>query len=292
VARVAAIGLCAAAPLAAGAANPLACGNDGAPKTVSAARAGRPFAVEYLLPEDSSLRHSYEELRRRKLFEEMAASLTFLRLPSSLTLRAMQCGEPNATYDPADYSVSLCYELVDELVHEAPRAAAKGLTVDDAIVGPLVFILLHEIAHAIFDLLHLPVLGHEEDAADQVAAYALLRAGPEFAKRILAGAAWMYAHGAEARTPDESDFSDVHALDSQRFYNVLCLAYGSDPEEYAAAAGEHRLPADRAEGCAGEFKQVQAAVEQLIAPHVDTRELERGKAERAGRRRCSNAVRK
>jgi hypothetical protein len=272
--------------------NPLPAWNDGAPNTVLPARAGRNFAVEYVPPEDPSLRRFYEELRKRKVLEKMAETLTFLRLPMPLTLRTKQCDESNAMYDSDDHSVTFCYELVEELVHDAPGAAAKGLTVDDAIVGPFVFIFLHEIGHAIFDLLHVPVLGHEEDAADQVAAFALLRAGPEFAKRILAGAAWMYLHGAEARTPDESDFSDVHALDSQRFYNVLCLAYGSDPEEYAAAAGEHRLPADRAEGCAGEFEQVQVAVEQLIAPHVDARELERRKADRAARRSSSNAVRK
>jgi phosphoserine phosphatase len=253
-------------------------------KAVFPARAGPAFSVEYVQPKDPSFRRYFDGLRERKVLEELAGTLSFIRLPTPLTLRAKQCGESNAMYDSDDHSVNFCYELVDELVRDAPGAATQGLAVRDAVVGPFVFIFLHEIGHAIFDLLHVPIFGHEEDAADQFAAYALLRAGPEFAKRILAGAAWMYAHGAAGRKPDESDFSDVHALDSQRYYNVLCLAYGSDPKEYAAAAGEHRLPADRAEGCADEFKQVQVAVQQLIAPHADVRELQRIKAERAARR--------
>lgn len=253
-------------------------------KAVFPARAGPPFAVEYVPPKTSSYRRYFDGLRERRVLEEMAGTLGFIRLPAPLTLRAKECGESNAMYDSDDRSVNFCYELVDELVRDAPGAAAQGLAVRDAVVGPFVFIFLHEIGHAIFDLLHVPIFGHEEDAADQFAAYALLRGGPAFAKRILAGAAWMYAHGAAARRPDESDFSDAHALDSQRYYNVLCLAYGSDPKKYAAAAGEHRLPADRAEGCTDEFKQVQVAVQQLIAPHADVRELQRIKAERAARR--------
>ena len=94
----------------------------------------------------------------------MAGTLGFIRLPAPLTLRTKQCGESNAMYDSDDRSVSFCYELVDELVRDAPGAAARGLAVRDAIVGPFVFIFLHEIGHAIFDLLHVPVFGHEEDA--------------------------------------------------------------------------------------------------------------------------------
>src|SRR5439155_721153 len=83
-------------------------------------------------------------------------------------------------------------------------------------VGAVVFVLLHEISHALFDRLRVPILGREEDAADQLAAFMLLRAGEGVARRVLVGAAWMYLHDAAGRMPDETDFSDVHGLDSQR----------------------------------------------------------------------------
>jgi hypothetical protein len=77
----------------------------------------------------------------------------------------------------------------------------------------------------------------------------------------------MYARGAALRSPDEGDLADVHPLDSQRYYNVLCLADG-------AGAGRHTLagrglPAERVDSCPWEFSQVQAAMEQLVAPHAD-----------------------
>jgi len=117
----------------------------------------------------------------------------------------------------------------------------------------VVFILLHETSHAVFDLLKVPILGREEDAADSLAAFLLLRAGEGLARRVLGGAAWMYLHDSKGRMPDDSDFSDVHGLDSQRFYNVLCMAHGSDPASFKGIVEKGYLPKERAEGCADEF---------------------------------------
>ena len=46
---------------------------------------------------------------------------------------------------------------------------------EDALIAPLMDVFLHEAAHALFDLLAIPVLGGEDDAADQVAAYYMLQ---------------------------------------------------------------------------------------------------------------------
>jgi len=97
----------------------------------------------------------------------------------------------------------------------------------------------------------------------------MLRAGEGIARRVLGGAAYMYLHDSKGRMPDDSDFADVHGLDSQRFYNVLCMAYGSNPASYQGMVAKGYLPKERAEGCAEEFKQVSYAVKQLIDPSVD-----------------------
>jgi hypothetical protein len=152
---------------------------------------------------------------------------------------------------------------------------------EDVVVGSFVFIFLHEMAHALFHLLGVPILGHEEDAADQVAAYILLRTGPDVATRALGGAAWMYRYGAKQRRPEETDYADVHGLDAQRFYTVLCMAYGSDPKQYAAAAGDQRLPPERAEGCADEYRQVDYAVRKTMTKGFDAKTFRRLQEERA-----------
>jgi len=105
-----------------------------------------------------------------------------------------------------------------------------------------------------------------------------LRAGEGLARRVLTGAAWMYLHDARGRMPDESDFADVHGLDAQRYYNVLCMAHGSDPEAFQGMVDKGYLPKERAEVCADEFRQVAYAVTKLIDPSVDAALAEEIKA--------------
>ena len=58
-----------------------------------------------------------------------------------------------------------------------------------------------------------------------------------------------------ARWSQQSDqppaFAGVHSLDAQRFYDLLCMAYGSDPEGFDYLVGQGNLPADRAAGVPG-----------------------------------------
>ena len=57
------------------------------------------------------------------------------------------------------------------------------------------------IRDALFDMLKLPVLGREEDAADQVAAYINLQFGKAEARRLIMGTAYAYANEAEHAAP-------------------------------------------------------------------------------------------
>ncbi len=231
---------------------------------------------EYVEPKDPAHRPLYEEVRERRVLEQLAEVLAVVRLPKPLTLRFAGCdGESNAWYEPEDGSVTFCYEYLADIRKAAVTGRLGKVPLQDAIDGPTVFVLLHETGHAVFDLLKVPILGREEDAADSFAALTLLRLGKGVALRMLRGAAWSYAHEAHARKMDESDFADVHGLDSQRYYNILCLAYGSDSEYFAGAVKDGKLPPERAEGCADEYHQALFAMQKLVAPAVDKTAVER-----------------
>jgi hypothetical protein len=232
--------------------------------------------VRYDPPRDPAYRPTYDRLRERKVLERFAEVLNVIRLPRPLTLKFAGCdGTSNAWYETEDQSVTFCYELVADAEKAAGGAAAYGISKEDATDGPVAYILLHESGHAIFDLLDVPILGREEDAADQLAAYVLLRVGGELSRRVLAGAAWMYKHDASARALDESDYADVHGLDVQRLYNVLCMAYGADAKAFAGLVEKGYLPKDRAEGCAEEYDQVRFAVRTLISKSLDPKAAKR-----------------
>ena len=74
-----------------------------------------------------------------------------------------------------------------------------------------------------------------------------------------------------------ADFADVHGLERQRFYNVLCLAWGADPKLYDFAKDLGKLPKERAGGCREEYDQVRYAVQVLLRKHVDETEIERAR---------------
>jgi hypothetical protein len=236
----------------------------------AAARASR-VSVSYVVPKNPAHQPIYEELKRLRFLEKLQRFLTPFRLPRALLVKVEGCdGDANAFYE---YSViTVCYEYIDQLWKTMPaETTATGVTPIDSIVGPLFDTCLHEFGHALFDLLRVPVLGREEDAADQVSAYLMLHLGKTEARRLIEGVAYAYRIEAEADTvpPTMARFADVHGTPAQRFYNVLCIAYGADAQLFGDMVQKGYLPKDRAEDCQGEYQQVADAYEKLIGPHVD-----------------------
>ncbi|HEY3587775.1 MAG TPA: DUF4344 domain-containing metallopeptidase [Myxococcaceae bacterium] len=219
-----------------------------------------------------------ERMKEEHILEDAADMLSMLKLPKLLTLHARTCGESNAWYDSETHVLTFCYELVGDFIKMAEQSGHFELTSDQAVVGPFLFIVLHETAHAVLHILAIPVLGQEEDAADQLAVLAATHFGGQFAERMLRAAAFMYDHDSKVRKPGEADFADVHGLDRQRFYNVLCLAWGADPKLYDFAKDLGKLPDERAEWCGEEYEQVRYAVRVLIRRHVDDLEVQRVRA--------------
>lgn len=147
-------------------------------------------------------------------------------------------------------------------------------------LGPFLEVALHEGAHAIFDYLEIPILGREEDAADQIAALLMLTLAHERAAELIAGVAATYVDEAgysdlrqlgrkRLRFGSATPLADVHSTPVQRLYNLLCLAYGSDPKRFETVARSGALPAARAEGCEDEHRQVARAYAKLLKPHID-----------------------
>jgi hypothetical protein len=65
------------------------------------------------------------------------------------------------------------------------------------------------------------------------------------------------------------DFSDSHGAPQQRFFNLICLAYGADPVLFGELVEKDFLPEYRAKLCRREYGNVMWAFRQLIAPHLD-----------------------
>lgn len=227
--------------------------------------------VEYVLPKNPAHQPIYERLKEVRALEHLQGLLSPLRLPSPLSLKVSGCeGESNAWYEEG--VITVCYEYLDEVLKNASdQTLPVGLTREDAILAPFLDVFLHETGHAVFDLLKVPVFGREEDAADLFSAYIMLQFGKDDARRFILGNAYQYKADMQASQVSLAltKFSDVHGLPAQRFYNVLCVAYGADKKLFADVVEKGYLPKDRAEGCDDEYEQVAFAFNTLIGPYID-----------------------
>jgi hypothetical protein len=243
---------------------------------VFAASKTNRIKIRYVPPEHAAHQEIYTDLKQHGSLEKLQKFFSPVRLPETLRISLSECdGEADAFYEDAE--ITICYEYIKELIDNMPQTKTpSGIEPIDTIIGPFAEVSLHEFAHALFEMLELPVFGREEDAADQLAAYILLQFGDSEARRLIAGAAFAYHMDEVKSDPCRSieDYADEHATPAQRFFNVLCIAYGADKKLYAEIVKGGYLPLARAEYCDEEYEQVQDAYEELVQPHIDTAMVE------------------
>lgn len=229
----------------------------------------------YVAPKNPELKPVYEYVKSARALEKMRDLLSALRLPRRLLLKADGCdGESNAWYE--EKVVTICYEFLDEIWrNSSSKQTPVGISAIDTVIGPFVDVVLHEVGHAVFDYWQVPLFGREEDAADQFSAYIVLQFPKDEARRLILGNAYQYKGDVQVGAKSDGipvalkKFADVHGTPQQRFFNVLCIAYGADAKLFADLAEKDFLPKDRAEGCEDEYKQVARAFRKLIRPYVD-----------------------
>ena len=123
----------------------------------------------------------------------------------------------------------------------------------------------------------------------------MLQIGKDQARRWVEGAAYT-SDEFMGDVPWGKNYASVHGLPEQRFYNLVCLAYGADPVTFADVTKKMTdkvaqrgvlletdpgtetsfkldqqgvLPKRRAENCQYEFQTFDYAFKSEIRPHID-----------------------
>lgn len=228
------------------------------------------FRVVYDKPKNKDYKIIASALKKSGVYDALAEKLTATyKLPADIVIRFTELDEENAYFDPETNEITVGYEMIDwyrgmfEMDEDDPEAVRQD------IVDIAFFTVLHEVGHALVALLELPITGREEDAVDDFATLALLEMNDDQAEAALLSAIEQFAADAdEYESISELPFADEHSLDKQRFYQMLSLVYGSDPDYYSDLLGGDYLPEDRAESSEEEYEQKSAAWEKLLAPHL------------------------
>ncbi len=223
--------------------------------------------IQYVSPTNPAHLLVYNELSQARALENIQKMLPPVRLPRPLLLKLQSCGgaDDDAWYD--DGIVTVCYDFFEEMLAIRLKLIPPlNLKREEALIAFATNTFLHEIGHAIFSLLKVPVLGREEDAADTFAAYIALHYGSKNARKLILGYAYQYkaAQQTEEGEPLLEKLSDEHGMAAQRFFNVLCLAYGADQKLFVDLVDKGQLPKDRAESCGEEYEQAAFAFRALF----------------------------
>lgn len=241
-----------------------------------------------------------QKMMKRQVLEELAKFLSPIRLPKTLWIYVDECqgGTGASPYYLSDNrTLVMCYQFMKVIEDRAnyvasveaknPSAFPMRVSRDEFIAGVFAGVMLHEAGHALFDILDVPIFGREEDAADEISTFVAL----QFKKQLADVVAGSYADIGETfsnpptTAPDTNDpkypkdktlqcfedpfcaFADVHGTWGQRFYNTLCITYGSDPQHYAYLETGGWLPPGR--DCVGEYRQIYHAFATTIYPFID-----------------------
>lgn len=114
--------------------------------------------------------------------------------------------------------------------------AAQQFRLSDDAAHALVGVIAHEIGHAVIREFDLPILGPEEDMAEDFSVIYIHMMLPEKAGAIVSARARQHLmDGQEARR--FSEYRD----DDQRADRNICILYGIDPEAYAPVAEQFDL---------------------------------------------------
>lgn len=252
-----------------------------APDDVESSR----IRIEYVPPKNEEHQPIYQMVMDLHVLENVQRIFAPLRLPIPILVKIAGCdGVPNAWYQRVERqpTITLCYEYLQEIKRNIPppmmeRMKAASLSPADAVIGQFFYAVTHEMGHGLFDVLDVPVFGREEDAADQFAAYIMLRFRNDEARRFVKGAAYSYKKFVDDDRSKANvlvslkEFSSDHGTPEQRFFNLLCMAYGADSVLFADVISEEMLPESRSKNCRYEFLVLSYAVDLQIHPHVDMR---------------------
>lgn len=191
-----------------------------------------------------------------------------LVMPRDMPVVFAEVGKVGAWYLPEKHAVLFSYELIGqmlELFDGHPDTKENALLLTD---GAALFVLSHELGHAVIGELELPTTGKEEDCADEFATIlASEELGDQGKVAALGAAAWFDLMSSGTASVEELAFWDEHSLDQQRAFKILCNLYAADPKEYAFV--RDHVPAERLKLAQERYPRKVRNWMRLLAPHAE-----------------------
>jgi hypothetical protein len=201
------------------------------------------------------------------LIDQLSASII---LPNDIDVIFADCGTANAFFVPFGFSTVTITQQQDLpqsaggsifMCHELTQLFSDFYTDKDQAVSASIFVLMHEVGHALVNQLRLPVLGIEESYVDGMSAVFLGEAGLSEGT-VLAG--WFF--GSQPDTP----FFDSHRAGPQRLGDLACWGVGADVSliEKPVVNNITQQLITGGRNCPAEYTQQLDALNTILAPYL------------------------
>jgi Putative metallopeptidase len=221
------------------------------------------FRIKIEKPESAEYNELYELVKKETVLEDFVRSMNNrIEFPGEVTIKIEECGEDNAFYNPADSTISICYEFIDHMMSIQDEKMPKS----ERLLYATAFTLLHEMGHAMVDRLDLPITGKEENAVDELAMVILMSDTTDLTYYAAIEGAMQFYYESLDENVKKYPFYDVHAPSIERYYDMLALIVGSDPEGHKDLVGEKKdqLHPDRAEHAEDDYHKKLDSWQRLL----------------------------
>ena len=120
------------------------------------------FVVRYGYSKSGSAGKLGAAIRESRIFEEAGKALESLaRVPERVTIRVLDSHESGPHHDPGNKTMVFPIEFLEELKHLLVRENRKASAeeIEGWLLDLAQFVIIHERAHALIDVLDLPIVG-------------------------------------------------------------------------------------------------------------------------------------
>jgi len=238
---------------------------------------GSPAFAQHLLSiEHSAKPNQAEKVIKLQIIESGVVEQVSKLINSQLLLKyplGIVFGDTDGPlYDDETKNIYIPYDFIDETNQRFENAdditlAAQAKT---ASIDALAHTLLHELGHALIPMFAIPVLGKEENTVDNFANVLLIEYFEDGAEMAINAAELFYLESQDFETYSENDLKGEHGLDSQRYYNTLCMVYGSNPEKHPYLLKKAAFSLERAELCIEDYERVSRSWLSILERHSRT----------------------
>ena len=234
------------------------------------------FILKYTDTKNPKYQRIKDYLQKSGVLANLVAELNQkLLLPVNITI--LMTEKDDMFYEPDTREIHIGYRVlvVHEKEYKKRYPDASDEDAQDYATDAVEFFTFHELGHALIDVYHLPVVGNQEEAGDNLASIISLEYYKDGLQVVLDAAEtfdiWDEETGGKVF---EAEFQDVHPLNPSRYYNVLCLAYGRDPKQVMKVLKDvnNKVLLDfidqQGDSCKEEYAEQKAAWFKLLKKHM------------------------